>query len=187
MRHGYIDSMTHPKDELVFDPHEPKRALELAGVQLASFGRRAAAYLLDIAAVGGTYAPAMSALHYLLFDRLGWREEIYQSAHVKVRFEFEMLTHTAWALWLVLYFGLFVWRTNGYTPGKWLLRIRVASLLHEKITLWQAAERALGYGASALEGGFGFVQCLFTPNHTCTHDRIAETIVIRLGGLAKTD
>jgi hypothetical protein len=40
-------------------------------------------------------------------------------------------------------------------------------------------ERALGYGASALEGGFGFIQYFFYKNHTCTHDRIAETIVVQ--------
>jgi len=171
--------MSHSKQDNLFDPHEPDRALALAGAPLAPFGRRLAAYLIDIAVVGFTYAPAMSALHWLLFDRLGLHEELYQSAHMKVRFEWEMVTHTAWALWLVLYFGLFVWRSNGFTPGKRLLGIRVASLTHEKVTLWQAIERALGYGASALEGGFGFFQFFIAPNRRCVHDRIAETIVVR--------
>jgi hypothetical protein len=40
-------------------------------------------------------------------------------------------------------------------------------------------ERALGYGASALEGGFGFVQYFIHGNHCCVHDRIAETIVVK--------
>jgi hypothetical protein len=39
-------------------------------------------------------------------------------------------------------------------------------------------ERALGYGASMLEGGFGFVQYFTNPNRCCVHDRIAETIVV---------
>jgi uncharacterized RDD family membrane protein YckC len=177
--------MSQPKDVSLFDPHEPERARALAGVPLASFSRRAIAYLIDVALVGITYAPAMSALRWLLFDRLGLHEELYQSAHVKVRFEWEMVTHTAWALWLVLYFGFFVWKTNGFTPGKRLLGIRVASLVHDGITLWQAIERALGYGASALEGGFGFIQYFIAPNRRCVHDRIAETIVVRSGGRDK--
>ena len=78
----------------------------------------------------------------------------------------------------MLYFGLCVWRTNGLTLGKKLLRIRVVSLEHQRITLWQSVERALGYGASALEGGFGFLQYFLYPNHRCVHDRIAETIVV---------
>ena len=39
-------------------------------------------------------------------------------------------------------------------------------------------ERALGYGASMLEGGFGFAQYFTNPNRCCVHDRIAETIVV---------
>ena len=40
-------------------------------------------------------------------------------------------------------------------------------------------ERALGYGASALEGGFGFIQYCIHLNHCCVHDRITETIVVK--------
>ncbi len=163
----------------MFDPHETARATSLAGVPLASFRRRLAAYLIDMVLVFGTYGPAMAGLRHLLFDVLGMREEIYHSAHTQVRFEFQMLTEVAWVLWLVLYFGLCVWRTNGRTLGKLLLRIRVVSLEHERMTLWQSVERALGYGASALEGGFGFLQYFLYPNHRCVHDRIAETIVVR--------
>jgi uncharacterized RDD family membrane protein YckC len=166
----------------VFDPHESARADSLAGVPLASFGRRLAAYLIDMVVVFGTYGPAMTGLHALLFDVLGMREEIYHSAHVQVRFEFHLVTEVAWVAWMVLYFGLSVWKTNGLTLGKRLLHIRVVSLMHERVTFWQSAERALGYGASALEAGFGFLQYFLYRNHQCTHDRIAETIVIRDGG-----
>jgi uncharacterized RDD family membrane protein YckC len=80
---------------------------------------------------------------------------------------------------LLAYFGVFVRITNGYTPGKRLMRIRIVSLEHARVSRWQGMERALGYGASALEGGFGFIQYFFYKNHTCTHDRIAETIVVQ--------
>ncbi|MGO8934183.1 MAG: RDD family protein [Terracidiphilus sp.] len=162
----------------VFNPHETARADSLAGVPLASFGRRLVAYLIDMVLVFGTYGPAMAGLRYLLFNVLGMRDELYRSAHVTVRFEFQMVTEVAWVLWLVLYFGLIVWKTNGLTLGKRLTRIRVVSLTHEKIAFWQSVERALGYGASALEAGFGFLQYFFYPNHRCVHDRIAETIVV---------
>jgi uncharacterized RDD family membrane protein YckC len=163
----------------VFNPHESARALSLAGAPLAPFGRRFAAYLIDLTLVFSTYGPAMAALHHLLFDILGMREELYRSAHVQVRFEFHLVTEVAWVAWMVLYFGLSVWKTNGLTLGKRLLGIRVASLTHPHITLWQSVERALGYGASALEAGFGFFQYFFYPNHACVHDRIAETIVVQ--------
>jgi uncharacterized RDD family membrane protein YckC len=162
----------------VFNPHETARAESLAGMPLAAFGRRLAAYLIDIVLVFGTYKPAMDGLHYLLFNVLGMREELYHSAHGHAEFHFDVLVEVAWVLWLVLYFGLCVWRTNGLTLGKRLLRIRVVSLTHQRITFWQSAERALGYGASLLEAGFGFLQYFLYPNHRCLHDRIAETIVI---------
>jgi len=165
-----------------FNPHETARTASLAGVPLAAFGRRLAAYSIDMVLVFGTYGPAMAGLRFLLFDVLGMHEDLYGSVHghtqVHVRFEFQTLTEVAWVLWLVLYFGLWTWQTNGQTLGKWLLRIRVVSLTHDYITFWQSAERALGYGASALEAGFGFLQYFFYPNHRCAHDRIAETIVI---------
>jgi uncharacterized RDD family membrane protein YckC len=162
----------------VFNPHETVRVQSLTGIPLSAFGRRTAAYLIDMVLVFGTYKPAMDGLHFLLFDVLGMHVELYRSAHVHAEFRFDLLTEVAWVLWLVLYFGLCVWKTNGLTLGKRLLRIRVVSLTHERITFWQSAERALGYGASALEAGFGFLQYFLYPNHRCVHDWIAETIVI---------
>jgi len=179
MNGTYIGSMLRERTNRIFDPHDTGRAEALAGTPLASFRRRLAAWLIDIALVAGTYIPAVSGLRYLFEERLGLKENVYDSAHVHVRLDFHGLSHMAWVLWLVLYFGLFVWRTNGLTPGKRLLGIRVASLTHEHISLWQAIERALGYGASALEAGFGFVQYFTNRNHCCVHDRIAETVVIR--------
>jgi hypothetical protein len=44
--------------------------------------------------------------------------------------------------------------------------------------LWHAVERALGYGAAALELGFGFVQFFIHPYRRCAQDRLAETIVV---------
>ena len=173
--------MSQSRNNGIFDPHDVARSEALAGAPLAGFGRRISAFLIDMTVVFGTYQPAMLGLKYLLEERLRLKEDVYHSAHVQVRLDFHMAMHTAWILWLVLYFGLLVWRTNGLTPGKRLLDIRVASLTKERITLWQAIERALGYGASALEGGFGFLQYFTHPNHCCVHDRIAETIVIRGG------
>jgi uncharacterized RDD family membrane protein YckC len=162
-----------------FNPHETTRAEALAGVPLASFGQRLSAIAIDMFLVFATYGPAMWVLQRFLQDDLHLKEDIYHSGHVQVRFEFERLNEVAWVVWLLLYFGLFVWLSNGFTPGKRLLRIRVLSLTHARISLWQAAERALGYGASALEGGFGFIQYFIHPNHCCVHDRIAETIVVK--------
>ena len=151
----------------------------LAGAPLASFKRRMAAIAIDFFLVYATYLPAMLLFQYVMIEKLHVQEDLYHSAHVQVKLGIDQFIELAKVVWFVLYFGLIVWKTNGLTPGKRLLRIRVASLTHERITLWQAIERALGYGASMLEAGFGFFQYFLYPNHLCVHDRIAETIVVK--------
>jgi uncharacterized RDD family membrane protein YckC len=80
----------------------------------------------------------------------------------------------------VLYFtaSFYFWR--GQTIGKYFLRLRVLSLYHEHIGLWHCIERSLGYFASALEFGFGYIQAFWNPNRMSLHDKIGETIVIEL-------
>jgi uncharacterized RDD family membrane protein YckC len=80
----------------------------------------------------------------------------------------------------VLYFGLITWFTNGYTFGKRIFRIRIISTDHKHLTLWHSIERSLGYYASSLEFGFGFLQYFIDYNRRTVHDRIAETIVIKV-------
>jgi uncharacterized RDD family membrane protein YckC len=80
----------------------------------------------------------------------------------------------------VLYFGLITCLTNGNTFGKRILRIRIISTCHKHLTLWHSIERSLGYYASSLEFGFGFLQYFIDYNRRTVHDRIAETIVIKV-------
>jgi uncharacterized RDD family membrane protein YckC len=156
-----------------FHPHEPARAEELRGIPLASFEARLAAYAIDFVIATLLYSPFYIAVDYLWQRRHGVPDG---NIRIVVHFDF----HEIWSLaFLALYFGLSLYWGKGQTIGKWMLRIRVRSLVSERITLWQAVERALGYGASALEGGFGFLQYFIHGNHCCVHDRIAETIVVK--------
>jgi len=158
------------KKERVFDPHETACAEALAGTPLASFWQRAAAFVIDFIIVLAVYVPFEMALQYLVMSYT------HHPVHIAVNFRLHDLEDL---IWLVGYAGFLVWWTNGFTVGKRLLGIRVVSVVKTKITLWQAVERALGYGASALEGGFGFLQFFLHRNRCCVHDRIAETIVIK--------
>ena len=78
----------------------------------------------------------------------------------------------------VLYFSLSFYFFKGQTIGKYFLRIKVLSLYHEHLGMWHCIERSLGYFASALEFGFGFIQAFWNPNRMTLHDKIGETIVI---------
>ena len=79
-----------------------------------------------------------------------------------------------------LYFAISFYFWKGQTIGKYFLRIRVLSLYHEHLGLWHCIERSLGYYASVLEFGFGYIQAFWNPNRMTLHDKIGETIVIDL-------
>jgi uncharacterized RDD family membrane protein YckC len=158
------------KRERVFDPHDTARMQSLAGVPLALFWQRAAAFVIDFLIVLAFYVPTQLLRQYWAL------QAAHRPIHIALRFSLHDLEDL---LWLIVYEGFSVWWTNGQTIGKRLLRIRVVSLRWPKITLWQSVERVLGYGASALEAGFGFAQFFIHPNRRCVHDRIAETIVVK--------
>ena len=80
----------------------------------------------------------------------------------------------------VLYFTISFYCFKGQSIGKYFLRIKVLSLYHEHLGLWHCIERTLGYFASALEFGFGYIQAFWNPNRMTLHDKIGETIVIEL-------
>jgi len=157
-------------EDRVFHPHGAEKAASLSGMPLASFKRRALAFILDLGVV--------------LFLFLVWNvpEIIHQFRTNKesqpVAIPFDPFHSFGGLVALVAYFGLVTYLGNGATPGKRFMKIRVVSLTHDRMTLWQSIERALGYGASALEFGFGFLQYFFHANRQTVHDRIAETIVV---------
>ncbi len=155
-----------------YNAHETERMHQINGAPLASFKARAIAFVIDFS-LAFVFFAAIFILGARLLSSLGLLK-----VETNVNLEFD-LHHWYSLVFVVLYFGLFTYLGNGKTPGKWLLGIRVVSLAHERMSLWHSFERALGYGASALEFGFGFIQYFIHPNRRTVHDRIAETIVIK--------
>jgi len=147
---------------------------ELGGLELASFTSRAAAFLIDFLIAGALFLVLLFAGAALLnrFTSLG-----QDNRHVNIELNFFENWYSI--VYLVLFFGLSVYLGDGRTIGKRVMGIRVVSIVHHRMGLWHSIERALGYGASALEFGFGFVQYFIHPNRRTVHDRMAETIVIR--------
>jgi uncharacterized RDD family membrane protein YckC len=151
-----------------FDPVEVHRKQSLKGLPLASFGKRAIAFMIDIGIVA-------------LFLGIFALPDTLQSMSKTGEFNMNIDPFHGWELLsLPLYFGLWTYFGHGQTLGKKLMKIRVISLVHKRLTLWHSIERSLGYGASILEGGFGFLQYFIHPNRQTVHDRIAETIVIKV-------
>jgi uncharacterized RDD family membrane protein YckC len=157
-----------PSHATYYRARETARENELDGLQLATFSRRAAGFGIDFVLVALLRKPVQ-----FLWERYvphQWEQ------HTLIN-----LAHVLDLIVLILYFCLALYLGNGKTIGKRVMRIRVVSLTHQHITLWQALERAVGYGASFLEFGFGFAQFFIQRNRQCAHDRLAETIVIDTG------
>ncbi len=160
-----------------YHAHETARMQELDGIALADFRPRAAAFIADV-----VFALASVMVVVMIWGLAKWlietggdtsRHRVYNfNLHDEpTRMVFELVVP-------VLYFGLSGYFWNGRSPGKRIFGIRVVSLVDERITLWQSIERALGYGAAALEFGFGFAQFVIHPFRRTAQDRLAETIVV---------
>jgi len=177
-----------------FSAHETAWLLELDGIELAPFWRRAVAFVLDIGLISialmatlalGAYCYAKilenqgHAIHHISASLKGSKFEIESdNAAFNRHADDETVRIVTELLIPVLYFGTLTWRLKGRTPGKLLTRIRVVSVVHPHLTFWHSVERALGYGAATLEFGFGFLQFFIHPYRRCAQDRLAETIVV---------
>jgi len=81
--------------------------------------------------------------------------------------------------WAAFYFTVFTSVTNGRTPGKKLLGIRVLQMDASRLTLWESFSRYGGYTAGLATGLLGFLQIYWDRNRQAVHDKISGTFVVR--------
>jgi len=163
--------------------YKTRHEYHLSEFVLAKIRKRFAAFLLDWIILIVIYLCFI--IVFALFDMNISKVNIKGIFDVEV----EMTNTQSWAITLmkyvfgllpVFYFTLSFYFFKGQSIGKKALRLKVVSLYHENIGLWHAIERSLGYFASALEFGFGYIQAFWNPNRMALHDKIGETIVIQL-------
>ena len=168
---------------------------QLEGLELADFTRRFIALLTDLVVliiilfVIGTILDYFDLIDFGLKIGISSDKTINTIPHVNNGMHLNVPEYVKIIFKLsipVLYFGLITYCTNGYTLGKRIFRIRIISTNHKHLTLWHSIERSLGYYASSLEFGFGFLQYFIDYNRRTVHDRIAETIVIKVKKTGKT-
>lgn len=70
------------------------------------------------------------------------------------------------------------WTITGQTPGMALLGLRLRRVDGAPMRLRTSVVRFLGYAASVLTFGAGFLLVLFTSKRQALHDRLAGTIVV---------
>jgi uncharacterized RDD family membrane protein YckC len=169
---------------------------KLEGMELADFTRRFFALLIDIFVLVLILYSTGSILNYFGFIDFGLSIGFSSDSTIRSLPNIDNGTHINIPEYLkiilklsipVLYFGIITCFTNGYTFGKRIFRIRIVATNHKHLTLWHAIERSLGYYASSLEFGFGFLQYFIDYNRRTVHDRIAETIVIKVKKARKSE
>lgn len=188
-----------------FSARETEWLEELDGIELASFWSRAFAFLIDWTIVAIVLSALLTAVvagfssymqrhgksteqiaHMFPAAKLVNQPQVTAGGHLNVKTLHvdeqsrggEVIKDVADVLVSILYFGILLWKGKGRTPGKRLMHIRVVSIVHRHLSFWHSVERALGYGAAALEGGFGFIQFFIHPYRRCAQDRLAETLVV---------
>lgn len=77
----------------------------------------------------------------------------------------------------ILYFATF-YSLVSYTPGKYLLGLRVVRTDGFRLGFWRSVVRGIGYYLSALILFMGFIWIIFDKNRQGLHDKIVGTVVI---------
>lgn len=156
---------------------------QLNEYQLATIRKRFAAFFIDWIVLILIYL--LIIIVFALFDMNLSKIDVHGIFEVEVEMEHApeyLITILKFLFGLLpfLYFTLLFYFWKGQTVGKYLFRLKVLSLYHEHIGLWHCIERSLGYFASALEFGFGYIQAYWNPNRMSLHDKIGETVVVEL-------
>jgi uncharacterized RDD family membrane protein YckC len=168
-----------------YDTSKLKHTSKLEGMELAGFNRRFWALFIDLLVLVLILFIIGTILDYFGVIEFGLSIGVVDSntpvESKGLQFNASDLLATILKLSIpVLYLGLITYFTNGYTIGKRIMKIRIVSTHHAHLSLWHSIERSLGYYASSLEFGFGFLQYFIDYNRRTVHDRIAETIVIKV-------
>lgn len=193
------------KTSKIFDKViEPDRYVEIEN--LASMPRRLAAYIIDGVLLGAVtlgilaalFAPFMymvrtsaSEIHYATTS-IGPVGNTVINAGLLPGFGIRNIFLLALLLGAFnLFTTIFLWATNGYTPGKWMLKMRVVKTDGGKIGFLDALLRELiikCIANSALSGLLNigsFIWGCFTEDHKTAHDLLVKTRVIEWEGTTK--
>jgi uncharacterized RDD family membrane protein YckC len=82
---------------------------------------------------------------------------------------------------VILAYYLYFWGFLGYTPGKFLLGLRIVRRDGRKLSIGRSLLRFFGYWVSALPLFLGFAWIIFDRRRQGWHDKLADTQVIYTG------
>lgn len=187
------------KTSKIFDKVvEPDRTVDTR--VLASMGQRLGAYILDGLVLGVIGVGLMLALFApVFFTRVGNINMLNSVVPHNIGMGDMMLVGSAFPRFfsinivlLVILLGvsnlfttIILWASNGYSPGKWLLGIKVVKLNDQKITFIDALLRELlikGITNSILSGVLNVISFIWgciSEDRKTVHDLAAQTRVLK--------
>jgi len=186
------------KTSKIFDKVlEPDRNVAIE--KLAPMSRRLGAYVIDSLLLGVVVIGGMIALFAPFLYMVRTSSEIHTVTSNLGHMGNQMVTMGGPAsgfafanlIIIVMLFGafnlfttIFIWASNGYTPGKWILNMRVVKINGGKISFLDAFLRELiikGIANSLLSGFLNlgsFIWGCVTDDHKTIHDLVAQTRVV---------
>lgn len=146
---------------------------------LASIGRRWVALVIDSIIV--------QLMSYLMVFALSASVAIFLVVSGVPEQQWDALSEGVF-WWLAFFLGLLLqlvyytlfWGLFGWSPGKWLLGLRVVRTDRSPVGLKRAFLRAIGYYVSSLPVSLGFLSALWDDSNQTWHDKIADTYVVRI-------
>jgi uncharacterized RDD family membrane protein YckC len=157
------------------------RFLSSQRVRPAGFISRFIAFSIDVVIISLTTALAVFLVNEIIaFFRIDvlitrWLGNIADTTTIE--FVLRVLVILLNQIYTILYFAVF-WSLIGYTPGKYVVKLRVVRVDGLRLGFWRSVLRAVCYYLSALLLFLGFVWIIFDKNRQGLHDKIANTVVI---------
>jgi uncharacterized RDD family membrane protein YckC len=147
----------------------------LQDVEYAGFFIRVLAYIMDQVMVWLTLI-MLGLVGYIAIETgaylLGFSSEELRLMLTPLIFSCCLATY---GIYYTFYHGYY-----GQTLGKILLGLKVTRTNGEELSYSVAFKRWLGYFASSFFFGFGFLMPIFTQRRQALHDKIADTVVIKV-------
>lgn len=170
---GDMNFPTTPQAQAMRKP----KAKNMPTYALATVSRRFIALLIDgviLMVLGGIFGGIYGAI-------FGASMPVYsnRAAYMDAFVQVQMTGMVIGIVINAIYHTFFMIRTNGQTPGKQLLGIRVVKKDGTPITIGDALLRnVIGYWVSAIVFYLGYFWANFDSENQAWHDKIAGTVVV---------
>ncbi|MEA3337196.1 MAG: RDD family protein [Chloroflexota bacterium] len=150
--------------------------------QYAGFVTRLVAFVIDALIVIASISIINGALTLMLgffgIDVAGCLADATQFAGLSLLCWIVNLVIVGVSLLFSPVYFIFFWTLAGQTPGKAIMGIRVVRLDGQKVSLWTALVRYIGYFVSFFLAGIGFLWVLIDDRRQGFHDKLAKTSVL---------